>query len=185
MIAFLKTFKFYLAYYLTNHVISRIPFHAVRLAWYRNAAGIKIGEGAQIWLGCKFLGDAVNQIEIGKHAVLASDVTINASAPVHIGDHVAIASGVLIITSDHDCQDPLFTVRKAPVHIHKGAWIASRAILLKGVTVGEGAVVTAGSVVFQDVKPFTIVGGNPARLIGPRTPPTSLEMDAGRPPLFC
>ena len=49
--------------------------------------------------------------------------------------------------------------------IKKGAWIGARAVILPGVTVGEGAVVASGAVVTKDVAPRTIVGGNPARFI--------------------
>ena len=52
--------------------------------------------------------------------------------------------------------------------IHDNVWIGSSAIILKGVTIGEGAVVAAGSVITRDVKAFTIVGGNPAKLIRER-----------------
>ena len=56
MIVFLKTFKFYLKYYITNHIIPHIPFHIIRLAWYRNIVGMKIGENSFILLGCQFIG---------------------------------------------------------------------------------------------------------------------------------
>ena len=54
------------------------------------------------------------------------------------------------------------------IEIHDRAWIGSRVLILKGVTIGEGAVVAAGSVVTRNVPPFTIVGGNPARVIRER-----------------
>ena len=75
---------------------------------------------------------------------------------------------VELYTSDHDPDDPYFSRRDAPITIHDNVWIGSSAIILKGVTVGEGAVVAAGSVVTRDVKAFTIVGGNPAKLIRER-----------------
>lgn len=56
-------------------------------------------------------------------------------------------------------------VKSAPIHICSKAWIGARSIILKGVTIGEGAVVAAGSVVTKDVEPWTVVGGNPAQLI--------------------
>ena len=52
-----------------------------------------------------------------------------------------------------------------PVRIGDGAWLASRAVVLPGVTVGEGAIVAAGAVVTRSVEPHTLVGGVPARLI--------------------
>ena len=56
-------------------------------------------------------------------------------------------------------------VKIAPVRIGDKAWIGFNAIILKGVTVGEGAIVAAGAVVTKDVPPYTIVAGNPARVI--------------------
>ncbi len=56
-------------------------------------------------------------------------------------------------------------VKSAPIHICSKAWIGTGVKILKGVTVGEGAVVAAGSVVVKDVEPWTMVGGNPAKLI--------------------
>jgi acetyltransferase-like isoleucine patch superfamily enzyme len=56
-------------------------------------------------------------------------------------------------------------VESAPVHILDKAWIGFNVIILKGVTIGEGAMVAAGSVVTKDVPPYTLVGGNPARII--------------------
>ncbi|WP_425452463.1 acyltransferase [Companilactobacillus formosensis] len=56
-------------------------------------------------------------------------------------------------------------LKTAPIHIKEGAWIGARAVLLPGVTIGEHAIVGAGAVVTKDVEPYTVVGGNPAKLI--------------------
>ena len=56
-------------------------------------------------------------------------------------------------------------VKSAPIHVCSKAWIGVGAIILKGVTIGEGAVVAAGSVVVKDVEPWTVVGGNPAQVL--------------------
>jgi len=185
MLNALKSFKFYLKYYLTNHVVNRVPFHAFRLGWYRRFMGIKIGGGSQIWLGCRFVGDTIDQVEIGRNTVLASDVMINASAFVHIGDHVNIAHEVCILTSVHDCQDPDFAPIKDGVTIRSQAWIGTRAMIQKGVTVGEGAVVAACAVVMHDVKPLAIVAGSPARQYGTRAAPSPPASKQDPPPLFC
>lgn len=180
----MKTFLFYLKYYLTNHVVMHLPCHCLRLFWLRRIMGLKIGRNSQVWLGCKFYGDAISQIEIGDDSVLAYGVTINAAIRVRIEDHVQIASGVSIHTADHDCQDAGFAVRIAQVTIGTRSYVASNAIILKGVTLGEGAVVSAGAVVFQDVKAFTIVAGNPARSVGTRVP-SGDHAPLGKPPYFC
>jgi maltose O-acetyltransferase len=70
---------------------------------------------------------------------------------------------------DHDPQSRDFGGRGRPVIIMKYAYIATKALILPGVTVGEGAVVAAGAVVTRDVAPYTIVGGVPARPIGVRS----------------
>ena len=185
MFKYCKCLKFYLKYYITNHIINHIPSHTLRLFWYRHFVGIKIGSHSQIWLGCRLMGDALNQIEIGDYSILASNVVLNASAPIKIGNHVSIANGVQILTADHDCQNPHFVVRTAPVTIQSNAWIATHAIILKGVTIGNEAVVAAGSVVAHDVKPLAIVAGNPARQIDSRTAPIPNEPNTEQPPLFC
>ncbi|MGM9578000.1 MAG: DapH/DapD/GlmU-related protein [Evtepia sp.] len=56
-------------------------------------------------------------------------------------------------------------VKSAPIVIRDKAWIGFNAILMKGITIGEGAIVGAGSVVTQDVPDYAVVGGNPARII--------------------
>ena len=65
----------------------------------------------------------------------------------------------------HDIQEHSSEGKSAPIIIHDNVWIASRAMILKGVTIGEGAVISAGAVVTKDVPPYTMVGGVPAKVI--------------------
>jgi maltose O-acetyltransferase len=88
--------------------------------------------------------------------------------PITIGSDVSIGPEVAILTLGHDPRSPEFADRGGPVTIGDHAWIGFRAIVLPGVSIGEGAVVGAGAVVSRDVPPFTIVAGNPARPIGRR-----------------
>ncbi|MBE2286293.1 MAG: acyltransferase [Prosthecobacter sp.] len=89
-------------------------------------------------------------------------------APVRIGDCVVINDGVKIITGSHDIHSPTYDHVFAPVVVEDHAWIATDALILKGVTIGRGAVVAAGAVVVKNVRPFAVVGGNPAKEIGTR-----------------
>lgn len=68
----------------------------------------------------------------------------------------------------HDLNDPKFSTKGAPVHIGDDVFIFSNALVMPGVTIGEGAIVLAGSVVTKDVEPWSIVGGNPAKKIRER-----------------
>ena len=85
-----------------------------------------------------------------------------------IGNHVDIASSVMIYNSEHDLEKADFSARTEPVKIEDYVFIGPRAIILPGVKIGKGAVVAAGAVVTEDVPDFAIVGGVPAKVIGER-----------------
>lgn len=90
-------------------------------------------------------------------------VHIAVKSSVKIGQNVRIAPYTLIMDSDfHDINDHSSSGESAPIIIEDDVWIASRAIILKGVTVGKGSVIAAGAVVTKDVEPYTIVAGVPA-----------------------
>lgn len=87
---------------------------------------------------------------------------------IEIGNCVVINDGVRLITGSHDIHSPTYDHVFAPIIIEDHAWIATDAMILKGVRIGRGAVVAAAAVVTRDVPPFTVVGGNPAKEIGTR-----------------
>jgi acetyltransferase-like isoleucine patch superfamily enzyme len=87
---------------------------------------------------------------------------------IEIGNCVVINDGVRLITGSHDIHSPTYDHVFSPIIIEDHAWIATDAMILKGVRIGRGAVVAAAAVVTRDVRPFTVVGGNPAREIGTR-----------------
>src|SRR5439155_22180362 len=97
--------------------------------------------------------------------------------------NVNISPGVWIFTDSHDLHDPLFPEVLAPVTIADYVWVGSRAMIQPGVTVGEGAVVAAGSVVTRNVDPYTVVAGVPARPIGTRTERPRPRSRIYKPPL--
>lgn len=77
--------------------------------------------------------------------------------PIVIGSNVVISQEALICTGSHDRRSPTFEFDNSPVCIEDSAWVAARAIVLRGVTVGAGSVVRAGSVVSRDVAPESLV----------------------------
>lgn len=112
-----------------------------------------------------------SKIIIGKNVGISGS-TINATTTITIGDNVLIGSGCLISDTDShpiDWKDRLLekndTTAKSPITIKDNVFIGARSIILKGVTIGECAVVGAGSVVSKDVSPYTIVCGNPAKVV--------------------
>jgi maltose O-acetyltransferase len=94
--------------------------------------------------------------------------------PCHLGDHVMMGPEVIILDRNHRFDDPDRPVgeqgetESRPPVIGNNVWIGTRAIILPGVRIGDGAIVGAGAVITRDVDPYTIVAGNPARVIGRR-----------------
>jgi acetyltransferase-like isoleucine patch superfamily enzyme len=103
-------------------------------------------------------------IVIGKRCSLGDRTEIHAGKRVEIGNDVIIAWDCVIMDRDYHSTDGSDEVCET-VTIKDGVWIGCRAIILKGVTIGEGSVVGAGSVVTKSVAPFHLVAGNPARVI--------------------
>ena len=108
--------------------------------------------------------DYGHQLKIGEKVFINHSLCVSAAAGIEIEDGVQIAPQVTILTVNHDLKNKTM-VKCSPVHIKKGAWIGARAIILPGVTIGENAVVGAGSVVTKDVLANTVVVENPAKVI--------------------
>ena len=109
------------------------------------------------------LRDAGARLEIGDGSFLNYRTEIVAHERVSIGRGCLLAWDVQVLDSDSHRIDG--APHTAPVSIGDGVWVGCRATVLKGVTIGEGAVVAAGSVVTRDVPPRALVGGNPARVL--------------------
>jgi len=147
------------------HLVGLVPCHHFRRFFYR-VAGIKIGKGSTIHMGARFYDP--RNISIGEDSIIGEGVVLDGRDKLIIGDHVDIASEVMIYNSEHDVNDPNFLAKNAPVTIEDYVFIGPRAIILPGVRIGKGAVVAAGAIVTKDAPPFSIVGGIPAKIIGER-----------------
>lgn len=162
-----------------NILINKIPSHHVRILWLR-MGGAKIGKGSSIWRNTEILG--IENLVMGNDSVIAWHCQVDARAGLIIGDHVAIASHVLIIAGSHDLTAPEFWSVSAPIYIEDYAWIASRALIGHGARIGRGAVVTANTLVAKDIAPYKIVGGSGAKTMGER--PHELTYKVGGKGLF-
>jgi acetyltransferase-like isoleucine patch superfamily enzyme len=146
-------------------LVGYIPSHILRRFFYR-IAGISIGRGSTIHMGAKFYD--TQRITIGRDTLIGEGCVLDGRDRLVIGDHVDIASEVMLYNAEHDVHDPDFGAISGHIVIEDYVFIGPRAIILPGVTVKEGAIVGAGAVVTKDVPPYTIVGGVPAKKIADR-----------------
>ncbi|MBI3379901.1 acyltransferase [Candidatus Gottesmanbacteria bacterium] len=145
--------------------VSHIPFHNVRILFYR-LSGLKIGRGSSVHMWCNFFNP--KGIEIGEGTIIGDHAFLDGRALLKIGNHVDIASRVMIYNSEHNVHSDDFHAIEEPVIIKDYVFIGPGVIIQPGVTIGKGAVVAAGAVVAKDVNDFTMVGGVPAQKIGER-----------------
>jgi maltose O-acetyltransferase len=154
---------------VANHLLPQFCFNRLRTALWRTAK-LQIGAGSLIMgdLLVSGAGDWSSLFSVGTCTYISGPLRIHLGGSVRIGDRVNIGHDCLILTADRALDGPQ---RRAgspsykSILIENGVWIASRVVLLPGVSVGEGAVVAAGAVVTKDVPPHTLVGGVPARTI--------------------
>lgn len=100
-------------------------------------------------------------LTMGPYACLGEGVDCYTVAPIRLGANATVSQGVKLCSASHDISSSIMELTFEPIIIGANAWVAGWSIVLPGVTIGEGAVVAAGSVVVKDVKPWVVVGGNP------------------------
>ena len=150
---------------------------------YYTGKNISIGKGVLCFANLTILRPGA-KISIGKYSYLGPNVRIAVNQEVTIGENAAIAHNVQIIDSNNHSlsaqerrdkfieyratgkNQELEMVAASPIKINDDVWIGTGAIILKGVQIGRGAIIAAGSIVTKDVPSYAIVGGNPAKIIG-------------------
>ncbi|CAN5397825.1 hypothetical protein BH10ACT5_BH10ACT5_18940 [soil metagenome] len=142
------------------------PSHRVRGFFY-SRAGLTIDRTSSLHWRAEFY--APEGITIGRHCTIGDTAFLDGRSGLWIGNSVNFGSHVTIYTRQHDVDSPDFTEIGGAVVVGDYAWVSSHAIVLPGVTIGEGAVVAAGAVVSKSVAPYTVVGGNPATYIRERS----------------
>lgn len=150
---------------ILHYVVGYTPSHHFRRFFYR-LSGVKIGKGSTIHMEARFYDP--RHIAIGEDSIIGEKAVLDGRERLSIGNHVAIATDVMIYNSQHDVQSEDFRATEEPVIIEDYVFIGPRAIIQPGVRIEKGAVVAAGAVVTKDVPSMTIVGGVPARAIGER-----------------
>ena len=129
---------------------------------------IQFDDEVRVWSTinrAKVFVDKGGFLKVGKNSRI-NGVHISVSNEVVIGQNVRMAPYTVIMDNDyHDINNHFSEGAKSPIIIKDNVWLALRSTVLKGVTIGEGAVVAAGAVVTKDVPPYTVVAGVPAKVI--------------------
>ena len=168
------------ARYWTEAIVTYVPGeagNALRGRYWRLMLR-HLGKGGMIGLGVRIYHPY--GLSVGDRVAM-KEVQLNAKGGITIGADCLIASGVKIWSINHKFGDPTTPISRqgydeGPVTIYEDVWIASHAIILPSVTIGRGAVVSAGAVVTKDVPSMAIVAGVPAKIIGWRGSDGAMNM---------
>lgn len=128
--------------------------------------GAKIHRTARVYSSARVYYPA--NLIMEANSCLDSDVICYNVDIVKIGPNSIVSQGAFLCPVSHDITSPHYTMISAPIIIEDQVWIGAKAFIGMGVTIGQGAVVGATASVYKDVEPWTVVGGNPAKLINKR-----------------
>jgi putative colanic acid biosynthesis acetyltransferase WcaF len=146
--------------------LSAMPWPSRLRTFLLRVFGAKVGSGV-------YIKPRVNihlpwKLELGDHTWVGEEVFILNLEPVQIGAHCCISPRAFICTGNHDYRDITMKYRNAAICLKNGAWVGAQCFVGPGVTMGEGAVATAGSVVLENLPAGMISKGNPCRPVKPR-----------------
>lgn len=168
-----EDYKRLLRFFLRFHHFDRFGTHCVMGARVRFWGPVRLFIGSH----CAFFDDVivsgVGEIHIGNRTTIGHNSVLVCRERIEIGDDCMLAAFCYVLDVDHEYENPGKAIpqqglRIKPVVIGNDVWIGAGAIILRGVTIGDGAVVAANSVVTGDVPAYSIVAGSPAKVIKPR-----------------
>ena len=141
------------------------PFHAWR-SWLLFLFGAKMGKRCHIYPKVRIWAPwnltCADEVGVGDDAILYTQ------APITLGKRAVVSQGAHLCTGTHDYESPGFELFAKPIIVGDHAWLAAECFVHPGVTIGEGAVVGARSVVVHDMPEWTVCAGHPCKPIKPR-----------------
>jgi putative colanic acid biosynthesis acetyltransferase WcaF len=134
--------------------------------WLLRRFGARVGLGVVLKPAAKITFPW--KLELGDHCWIGEEAWILNLAPVRIGSNVCISQRAFLCAGSHDWSDPAFGLVTRPIAVEDGVWICANVFVGPGVTIGRNAVITAGSVVIEDMPAGMVCSGNPCVPVHPR-----------------
>lgn len=150
--------------FFTLYKIAPRPFHGWRRFWLC-LFGAKIDRKSRVLASARIW--APWNLSMGANSILGDRVDCYSVAPINIMNGAVVSQDACLCAATHDYKSPDFTLVAKPITVHAGAWVAARAFVGPGVTVGEGAVLGACAVAFKDIPDGVTAVGNPVEFFRP------------------
>lgn len=147
------------------------PLHGWR-TFLLKIFGAKVGRGVHVYPGVKIW--APWNVSLADECGIASGATLYSQGKITIGCRTVISQGVNLCAGTHDYTKPGFPLVTRPIEIGNNVWIAAEAFVHPGVTIGEGCVIGARSVVVQDMPAWTVCAGHPCKPVKERQMDTKM-----------
>ena len=144
----------------TGRILSPLRIHALMLFGAKIELPALVMDGVKVWHPWS--------LTLRRYCTLGRGVEVYNYAHITLGEQATVSQETYLCSASHDFEDPTMPLIYSPITIGPQAWVAAGCFIGPGITVGEGAVVGAYSVVTKDVPPWTIAAGNPARVIRAR-----------------
>jgi len=153
--------------------LSPRPFHGWRRLWLR-LFGARVHATASVYPSARIW--APWNLEMGPRSAIGEGVDCYNVDRIAIDEDAIVSQYAFLCTASHDIADPGRKLITAPIRLERSSWVCAGAFVHPGVVMGEGAVAGARAVVTRHVKPWTVVAGNPAKLIKTRPRPGGEEL---------
>ena len=162
-----------LRFFLRFHHFDRFGTHVAMGARVRFFGPVRVFIGSHSALFDDVILSGVGEVHIGDRSTIGHNSVLVSRERIQIGNDCMLAAFCYVLDVDHEFADlekpiPQQGLRIKPVIVGNDVWVGAGTFILRGVTIGDGAVVAANSVVTEDVPPYTVVAGSPARVIKQR-----------------
>jgi acetyltransferase-like isoleucine patch superfamily enzyme len=165
---YLKHFIFFTVYGCVKYIPPPVGCffrYLVLKSICKRIVSARIMDGVTVWFP--------EDVSIGKNTSINENCFLDGYGGIEIGDNCSIAHGVSILSESHEFRDKSTLIKeqgktKSKIFIGNDVWIGCKATILQGVTIGDGAVISSGTVVNRNVKPYTVVAGVPMTKVGER-----------------